>query len=964
MTINVRRSGLEPEVSEIRVFRNLQPSLYKAENGRNYVYFSSPHSFKTGDLVTIENLDSRLNGTNITITADDDYTISWSNNFGTTSLTNGKSSLTLVRNVIARKRENNIATLQTSVAHKFITSDTVTVENIAVNFLATNAQITNIPISDKFSYSNTGADTLGTDADIADGVADGWIDTTGTPTPTAKIVREYTIQSVSMTNNVATLNTSASPFYESGQTILVTSNAGSPWAFFSFFVVDSVGSFNIKVPTSFSWTSAYSNSAVFGWTWAKGATVAVGGANYWSYPEYPQNSTVPQITDQYFSIGSFDIGTELFIYNPTGYWSSAKRYRADNFSYQWYRTTASSGGSLTAISGATGTSYTTTVNDEEKYVTCIVTATNTNPTGGTSVESSNRIFVLGGPLQAPTITSSPSYLSASVSWTAVTGAANYEYRFKLFTATTFPAWTQVADTVTSVNLTGLTHNSDYTVEVRANKSNGTKGNAGSHTFSTLDARPTVPRSFTASTDRAHEVRLTWTNPVSYGAKANGSPADANDVTYYVQRAENSNFSGTVTTDNHGTGVSVGKNPLPGNLFYWRVYASNSFGSGPATGALLGYKVNVDEIRVAVDRDGSDTNDPLYTLDTTFMNARLYLSNVLQPGINDTPINFEIVSGVARASLNATIDDDNEDQTMVSGVAQQRVYTDTSAGNFTVRSTFNNNSGGIYTVDKIFTVTIRAGRVPNLVFSSRNNAGFVVSHSNYSSSWSYSGTETSNPAVVFNTPSVESTSFTVEVKPLITNKPTATQTSTNLSCPSGTWTASPSATYKVTSTRAGYESANSSITNNPSTSRTLVYTYQWQYGKSADITFRSRNSSGVATITTATAHGFSVGQSVTVSGSIAANWAGTWTIASIPTSTTFTYATPTTGAVATTAVTGTPQARASVNAGPWTDFGAENPKPIGNVPKGRWVRCRITATVSGQTIYDDAFSANELFVPNV
>jgi hypothetical protein len=61
-------------------------------------------------------------------------------------------------------------------------------------------------------------------------------------------------------------------------------------------------------------------------------------------------------------------------------------------------------------------------------------------------------------------------------------------------------------------------------------------------------------------------------------------------------------------------------------------------------------------------------------------------------------------------------------------------------------------------------------------------------------------------------------------------------------------------------------------------------------------------SNVATLTTSAAHGFSIGQTVTVAG-VDATFNGVYTIASVPTSTTFTYAKTATN-VTSTAATGT------------------------------------------------------------
>jgi len=105
-------------------------------------------------------------------------------------------------------------------------------------------------------------------------------------------------------------------------------------------------------------------------------------------------------------------------------------------------------------------------------------------------------------------------------------------------------------------------------------------------------------------------------------------------------------------------------------------------------------------------------------------------------------------------------------------------------------------------------------------------------------------------------------------------------------------------------------------------------YEWHGDISKTISNVARTSA-TATITTSTAHGFRVGDEVTVSGLTNTALNGTYTIASTPLTTTFTYTTTTTGTIASTADAGT----ALVGAGSWdvTDFLSQGSTTEYNTP---------------------------------
>ena len=110
-------------------------------------------------------------------------------------------------------------------------------------------------------------------------------------------------------------------------------------------------------------------------------------------------------------------------------------------------------------------------------------------------------------------------------------------------------------------------------------------------------------------------------------------------------------------------------------------------------------------------------------------------------------------------------------------------------------------------------------------------------------------------------------------------------------------------------------------------------YRWHADISKTISNSYRTGS-TATITTSTAHGFEAGDSVTISGTNGnAPLHGTWTITSVPTTTTFTYTTTTSGTITSGADTGT--ALVPANSRAVSDFLSEGSTTAYNVPGDKY-----------------------------
>ena len=105
-------------------------------------------------------------------------------------------------------------------------------------------------------------------------------------------------------------------------------------------------------------------------------------------------------------------------------------------------------------------------------------------------------------------------------------------------------------------------------------------------------------------------------------------------------------------------------------------------------------------------------------------------------------------------------------------------------------------------------------------------------------------------------------------------------------------------------------------------------YEWHAEITKTISNTARTGT-TATVTTSTAHGFCVGDTVTVTAVTQTALNGTKTITAVPTTTTFTYTTTTTGTIASAADTGT----AFVDYGYWTvtDFTSQGSTTAYNVP---------------------------------
>lgn len=166
--------------------------------------------------------------------------------------------------------------------------------------------------------------------------------------------------------------------------------------------------------------------------------------------EVPVNSAAPVIT------GTVQVGQSLSA--STGVWSNDPT----SYAYQWALDSV-------PVSGATNNIFGIIPDYIGKVVTVTVTATNS--AGSASRVSAGTALVADtAPTTAPTVTATAlSDTSVSVSFTSVTRATSYQYRYSSNGGST---WSTVTAATSPFPLTGLTPSTTYVVQVRASNSGG------------------------------------------------------------------------------------------------------------------------------------------------------------------------------------------------------------------------------------------------------------------------------------------------------------------------------------------------------------------------------------------------------------------------------------------------------------------------------------------------------------
>jgi hypothetical protein len=235
-----------------------------------------------------------------------------------------------------------------------------------------------------------------------------------------------------------------------------------------------------------------------------------------------------------------------------------------------------------SISTDGGTTFSTlvasTANDGSEVVTIPNTPTTTarikvEAVGNIFFDISNTNFTItagsgcGAPsgLTASAITTT----SATVGWTAVSGATSYDVDYK---ATSSSTWINAATatTATSVSLTGLTTGTTYDYRVRTNCSSGSSTYTAAQFTTTGTVTCTAPAGLTSAVTTTGAT-VSWTAV---------SGASSYDVDYKLNSSSTWTNAATATTS---TSVAI-SGLTSATLYDWRVRTNCSSGSSAYTAA--------------------------------------------------------------------------------------------------------------------------------------------------------------------------------------------------------------------------------------------------------------------------------------------------------------------------------------------------------------------------------------------
>ncbi|MBI2731055.1 MAG: fibronectin type III domain-containing protein, partial [Sphingobacteriales bacterium] len=188
--------------------------------------------------------------------------------------------------------------------------------------------------------------------------------------------------------------------------------------------------------------------------------------------------------------------------NATISWTAVSG--AINYDLQ-YKTSAST--VWTTISGTASTSYTLTgLNASTSYDFQVKTNCSAN---GSSYSLKQSFTTLAPPCGIPgsPAASGITTSSATISWTAVSGAATYDMQYKLASATTWTTISGIAST--SYTLTGLASNATYNYQISANCISGKGTGTALQSFTTLATTCGAPVNVIASGINNSNATITW-----------------------------------------------------------------------------------------------------------------------------------------------------------------------------------------------------------------------------------------------------------------------------------------------------------------------------------------------------------------------------------------------------------------------------------------------------------------------
>lgn len=363
----------------------------------------------------------------------------------------------------------------------------------------------------------------------------------------------------------------------------------------------------------------------------------------------------------------------------------------------------------------------------------------------------------------------------------------------------------------SHTFTGLNVGTDYFISGYGRNSQNVQGPVASLGFiSTLSAAaPSPPTNVQATSSYwGNTATVSWTQSAT-----NCTPVTAYTLQYKLSTTTTWT---TASTSISSSSTSYSLSVLSNRTYNFRILAQSAYGpSGYASSNDL--LTNNNPYSISMTAPATTVN----TFTSTTISATIKNANgetILTSGI---PITWSYAANLLIPASNASISPTSS-STNSSGVATSTF----SAGNDDGLGTITTTTSGLSSNGSLgMIVNLTPGLTPTLA-TARTNFGYDVTHSNYNSLYGYTGSVTNGGS---NFDGVWADGFyTIIIPPINTAFPVASRNALiSVSCTPGTWTAQPSATTTVTSSRTGYADASASVSNTPT--GTLSFSYTWYFG---------------------------------------------------------------------------------------------------------------------------------------